>query len=89
MPRDATDLYIDDKFGWRACVKAGEVSLTGSNIATLGNSSPVSRYLYIDLCLDRTFAQRIGSAKVKSKSDVTQCDLNLSAYARNFEITLS
>ena len=28
---------------------AGEVSLTGSHIATLGNSSPVSSYLYIDL----------------------------------------
>jgi len=28
---------------------AGEVSLTGSHIATLENSSPVSRYLYIDL----------------------------------------
>jgi len=28
---------------------AGEVSLTGLHIATLGNSSPVSRYLYIDL----------------------------------------
>ena len=21
MPHDATDLYIDDKFGWRACVR--------------------------------------------------------------------
>jgi len=27
--------------------------------------------------LDRTFAQRIGSAKVKSKSEVTHCNLRL------------
>ena len=29
---------------------AGEVSLTGSHFATMRDSSPVSRYLYIDLC---------------------------------------
>jgi len=52
MPHDATDLYIDDKFGWRACVKAGEVSLTGSHFAMMRNGSPVSRYLYIDLWLE-------------------------------------
>jgi len=45
MPHDA----IDDKFGWRACVKAKEVSLTGSHFAMMSNGSPVSRYLYIDL----------------------------------------
>jgi len=33
----------------RCACWAREVSLTGSHIATLGNSSPVSRYLYIDL----------------------------------------
>ena len=55
MPRDTTDLYINDKFGWRACVNAsGEVSLKGSPIATLRNSSPVSRYLYIDLWWEHT-----------------------------------
>jgi len=29
-----------------ACVKAEEVSLTVSNIAMLGDRSPVSRYIY-------------------------------------------
>ena len=29
---------------------AGEVSLKGSHFATMRDSSPVSRYLYIDLC---------------------------------------
>jgi len=32
---------------------AGEVSLKGSPIARLRNGSPVSRYLYIDLCMER------------------------------------
>jgi len=51
----------DDKFGCRACVNAsGEVSLKGSPIATLRDSSRVSRYLYIDLCYQLRFFSTFG-----------------------------
>ena len=53
---------------------AGEVSLKGSHFATMRDSSPVSRYLYIDLWCKLTFS-KISHENAISRIINNQCSL--------------